>query len=92
MPFFEVETTAYEWIMGKGIGPRFLSHSTETGRVFGFVIENVDGARTAEPQDLAACQRILAKLHALEIKHGNINKHNFLIKNGKAVLMDIEMA
>ncbi|KAI0879221.1 hypothetical protein GGS24DRAFT_486698 [Hypoxylon argillaceum] len=92
MPFFEVETTAYEWIMGKGIGPRFLSHSTETGRVFGFVIENVDGARTAEPQDLAACQRILAKLHALEIKHGNINKHNFLIKNGEAVLMDIEMA
>ncbi|TGJ80956.1 hypothetical protein E0Z10_g7808 [Xylaria hypoxylon] len=92
MPFFEAETTAYEWIEGKGIGPRFLGHLTEAGRVFGFVMENIDGARTAEPRDLAACQRILAKLHALGIKHGDINKHNFLIKNGEAVLIDFETA
>ncbi|KAI0117762.1 hypothetical protein GGR51DRAFT_500058 [Nemania sp. FL0031] len=92
MPFFEAETTAYEWIEGKGIGPKFLGHLTEAGRVFGFVLENVDGARTAEPQDLPACQRILAKLHALGIKHGDINKHNFLIRNGEAVLIDFETA
>ncbi|KAI1423889.1 hypothetical protein F5Y12DRAFT_797930 [Xylaria sp. FL1777] len=92
MPYFEAETTAYEWIEGKGIGPRFLGHLTEAGRVFGFVMENIDGARTAEPQDLATYQRILAKLHALGIKHGDINKHNFLIRNGEAVLIDFETA
>lgn len=92
MPYFEAETTAYEWIEGKGIGPRFLGHLTEAGRVFGFVLEYIDGARTAEPRDLAACQRILAKLHALGIKHGDINKYNFLIKNGEAILIDFETA
>ncbi|KAI0401774.1 hypothetical protein F4802DRAFT_609200 [Xylaria palmicola] len=79
-------------IEGKGIGTKFLGHLTEAGRVFGFVMENLDGARTAEPQDLTACQRILAKLHALGIKHGDINKHNFLIRNGEAVLVDFETA
>lgn len=92
IPYYEAETTAYEWIEAKGIGPRFLGHLTEDGRVFGFVMEHIDGARTAEPQDLAACQRVLAKLHALGIKHGDINKHNFLIKNGEAVLIDFETA
>ncbi|KAI0390402.1 hypothetical protein F5Y17DRAFT_468948 [Xylariaceae sp. FL0594] len=94
MPYFEDETTAYEWIDGRGIGPSFLGHLTEDGRVFGFVIEDVgEGARTAEIQDLTACQRVLAKLHALGIKHGDINKHNFLIKeNGEAVLVDFETA
>ncbi|KAI1195142.1 hypothetical protein F5X97DRAFT_335559 [Nemania serpens] len=90
--FLEAETNAYEWIESKGIGPRFLGHLTEAGRVFGFVMEHIDGARTAEPRDLAACQRILAKLHALGIKHGDINKHNFLIRNGEAVLIDFETA
>ncbi|KAI1188653.1 hypothetical protein F5B17DRAFT_439454 [Nemania serpens] len=74
MPYFKAETTAYEWIEGKGIGPRFLGHLTEDGR------------------DLAACQRILAKLHALGIKHGDINKHNFLVRDGEAVLVDFETA
>ncbi|KAK5625492.1 hypothetical protein RRF57_001208 [Xylaria bambusicola] len=92
MSFFEAETIAYEWIEGKGIGPRFLGHLTEAGRVFGFVMEHIDGARTAESQDLAACQRVLVKLHALGVKHGDINKHNFLIRNGEAVLIDFETA
>ena len=33
MPFFEAETTAYEWIDGQGVGPKFLSHLTEAGRL-----------------------------------------------------------
>lgn len=92
IPFFEAETIAHQWIDGKGIGPKFLGHVTEAGRVIGFVMEFVDGARTAEPGDLAACQSILARLHALGIKHGDINKHNFLVKNGTVVLVDFETA
>ncbi|KAI1357929.1 hypothetical protein F5Y08DRAFT_351444 [Xylaria arbuscula] len=79
-------------IDGKGIGPEFLGHITEAGRCIGFLMEYVDGAKTAEPADLLACQRILAKLHALGIKHGDINKHNFLVRDREAVLIDLESA
>lgn len=92
IPFFEAETAAYQWVDGKGVGPRFLGHLTEAGRVMGFVMECIDGARTAGPEDLAACQSTLARLHALGIKHGDINKHNFLVKDGNAVLVDFETA
>ncbi|KAI0490601.1 hypothetical protein F4859DRAFT_13847 [Xylaria cf. heliscus] len=91
-PYFEAETTAYEWIGGQGIGPEFLGHIIEDGRCIGFVIENVAGARTAEPADLSACQSALAKLHSLGIIHGDINKYNFLVRDGKAVLVDFETA
>jgi predicted Ser/Thr protein kinase len=92
IPYFEAETTAYRWIDGKGIGPNFLGHVTEAGRLIGFVMENIDGARAAEPGDLTACQGILGKLHSLGIKHGDINRHNFLVRNGKVVLIDFETA
>jgi hypothetical protein len=51
IPYFETETTAYEWIEGKGIGPKFLGHVTEEGRVMGWVMEDVGSARTAEVGD-----------------------------------------
>lgn len=91
-PYLEAETTAYEWINGKGIGPEFLGHLTEGGRVNGFVLEYLEGASSAGPEDLAACQRSLTKLHSLGIKHGDINKHNFLMREGEAILVDFESA
>ncbi|RBR20694.1 uncharacterized protein FIESC28_05211 [Fusarium coffeatum] len=93
IPYFAAETTSYEWIHGRGIGPEFLGHIHENGRVIGFLVEEVRGARTAEPEDLAACQHSLRKLHDLGILHGDINKHNFLIgADGEAVLVDFETA
>lgn len=93
IPYFSAETTSYEWIHGRGIGPTFLGHIHEAGRVIGFLLEEVSGARTAEPADLDACQRSLEKLHDLGIQHGDINKHNFLIRgNDEAVLIDFETA
>ena len=92
MPYFEAETTAYEWVDGRGVGPKFLGHLTEGGRVFGFVTEYIDDARTAEAGDLAVCQNALAKLHSLGIKHGDINRFNFLVREGEAVLVDFETA
>ncbi|KAI0183150.1 hypothetical protein EV127DRAFT_465155 [Xylaria flabelliformis] len=58
----------------------------------GLIIENVDGARAAEVADLPAFRSALAKLHSLGIVHGDINKHNFLMHNGKATLIDFESA
>ncbi|KAH8729993.1 hypothetical protein BGZ61DRAFT_569940, partial [Ilyonectria robusta] len=66
------ETTAYEWIDGKGVRPKFLGHLTEAGRVIGFVMEYIDDARSAQTGDLAACQAVLAKLHSQGIKHGDM--------------------
>ncbi|CAM1509846.1 Fc.00g001810.m01.CDS01 [Cosmosporella sp. VM-42] len=94
IPYFAAETTSYHWIHNRGIGPHFLGHIHEAGRVIGFLLEEIPGARTAEVGDLAACQRSLEKLHGLGVMHGDINKHNFLIKggDGEAVLIDFETA
>jgi len=92
-PYLEAETAAYQWIEGSDIAPRFLGHLTEEGRVIGFVLEYIGNARTAGPEDLAACQSVLKKLHSLGIRHGDINKHNFLVQHGgKVVLLDFEAA
>ncbi|KAF3068177.1 hypothetical protein CFAM422_008014 [Trichoderma lentiforme] len=88
MPYFEAETAVYEWLDSHG--PKFIAHLIEAERVFGFVTEYVDGARFADIGDLAACQEILSRLHSLGIKHGDINKYNFLIREGKAMLVDFE--
>ena len=90
IPYFETESAAYEWIEGKDIGPKFLGHVTEAGRVMGWVMEDLGGARTAEPGDLAACQEVLGKLHAQGIKHGDINRFNILVRGDKAFLVDFE--
>lgn len=92
IPMLEAETTAYNWINGQGVGPQFLGHVTEAGRVIGFLMENIAG-RTANFGDLDKCQRALKKLHALQMNHGDTNKHNFLIKEGdeEAVLIDFEV-
>ena len=89
------ETTAYEWIRDSDIGPKFLGHITEGegGRVVGFVAEWVQDARAAGPGDLENCRKALGRLHALGIKLGDINKHNFLVREGHdVVLIDFETA
>lgn len=92
MPYFEAETGAYEWIEGKEVGPKFLGHVTEAGRVFGWIMEDLGDGRTAEPRDLTACEEILGKLHGLGIKHGDINRFNFIVRGEKALLIDFEAA
>jgi serine/threonine protein kinase len=90
--YLDCETSAYEWIDGHQIGPKFLGHLTEEGRVIGFLIELISDCRHATPADLSLCQHTLAKLHQLGIKHGDTNKHNFLIHHGKATLIDFDAA
>ncbi|KAK3377295.1 hypothetical protein B0T24DRAFT_666059 [Lasiosphaeria ovina] len=92
-PYLEAETAAYQWIEDSDIAPGFLGHLTEEERVIGFMLEYIDNARPAGPEDLAACQSVLKKLHSLGVKHGDINKNNFLVQhNGNVVLLDFETA
>ncbi|PYH80970.1 alpha-galactosidase A precursor [Aspergillus uvarum CBS 121591] len=90
MHFMENETTVYQLLDGRGIGPRFLGHLTEYGRVIGFLIERIPDARHAGPEDIDLCRETLSRLHALGLHHGDTNRHNFLISNGKAILIDFE--
>ena len=93
--FMEAETTAYGSICGRGIGPKFLGHVTEgkDGRVIGFVAEWVQDARIAGPGDFEGCRKALRQLHELGIKLGDINKHNFLVREGHdVILIDFEFA
>ncbi|KAH3910768.1 hypothetical protein HBH56_146080 [Parastagonospora nodorum] len=86
----EAETTANEWIDDLGIAPKFVGHLTEEGRVIGFLMERITGFRHATPEDLTLCQQALSRLHGLGIKHGDINKHNILIRDGQATLIDFD--
>ncbi|GJD02226.1 hypothetical protein CH63R_12556 [Colletotrichum higginsianum IMI 349063] len=95
IPYAEAETTAYQWLSDSGVGPRFLGHLTEGegGRVIGFVAEWLDGARSAGPGDIDACKKALSRLHNLGIKLGDVNRHNFLVREGHdVVLIDFETA
>ena len=92
IPYLDSETSAYQWIQNHQIGPQFLGHLTEEGRVIGFAMERITSCRHATPEDLVLCQQTLSKLHRLSIKHGDINKHNFLIHEDRATLIDFDGA
>ncbi|KAL4891355.1 alpha-galactosidase A precursor [Aspergillus ambiguus] len=90
--YIENETTAYQWISGHNIGPQFLGHLTENGRVIGFLMEYIPDARHAAAQDVKACREVLSRLHGLGIRHGDTNRFNFLIRDSNATLIDFDTA
>lgn len=92
VPQLEDETAAYQWIEGHGIGPDFLGHIHEGDRVIGFLTTRIIDFHHATIDDAAACAETLCKLHSLGVKHGDINKHNFLVHGGKATLIDFDCA
>lgn len=94
IPSVEAETRAYAWIQDEDIGPRFLGHVSEGGRVVGFLIEDIDRASPATLDDLGACRMALARLHLLRIQHGDVNRNNFLVQRpgGKVTIIDFETA
>lgn len=59
----------------------------------GFLMEHIDGASTATIQDVEACNKALAQLHSVGIKHGDLIKHDFLVKqDDKVAIVDFETA
>ena len=91
IPLVEKETAIYQAIKDHGIGPTFLGHLVEHGRVMGFLIEKVEGPY-AHIGDLEACQAVTKRLHSLGIVHGDLNRHNFIISPVGATLIDFENA
>ena len=91
IPWIETETAIYQAIDGHGIGPAFLGHLVEHGRVMGFLIEKIDGGN-GEIGDLEACESIVKRLHSLGIVHGDLNKYNFIVEPNRTTLIDFENA
>lgn len=87
IPSYERETEVYRLIEGKGIGPAFLGHVTENGRVTGFILEKVEGRR-AELGDHDRCREAVLRLHALGIVHGDLNRHNIIVSPSGVTLID----
>ncbi|KAI4219977.1 MAG: hypothetical protein LQ349_008205 [Xanthoria aureola] len=86
---YQSETEVYHWLHGHNMGPNFLGHLIEGGRVIGFLLQKLNGRR-ASFQDLARCEDVLRKLHSLDILHGDVNRHNFLVNKEQVVLIDFE--
>ncbi|KAI7332257.1 hypothetical protein KC315_g4726, partial [Hortaea werneckii] len=71
---------------------KVLGHLVEGGRIIRFLMSQVPNARHANIDDLKACQTGLEKLHRLEILHGDINKHNFLMTGSDVTIIDFAEA
>ena len=91
IPLMEKETAIYKAIDGHGIGPAFLGHLIEHGRVMGFLIEKVEG-RHGHIGDLEAAQEVTKRLHSLGIVHGDLNRYNFIVSAAGITLIDFEDA
>jgi tRNA A-37 threonylcarbamoyl transferase component Bud32 len=68
-----------------------LGYLKEDDRAIGFVIERLEGHH-ASISDFAAFETIVKESHGLGILHGDLNRHNFIAKDGKALLVDFETA
>ncbi|KAL1880036.1 hypothetical protein Daus18300_001399 [Diaporthe australafricana] len=89
IPRLERETHAYQVIQHTDIGPRFLGHIHEQGRIIGFLLEKLDG-RPAGIEDLSQCQEVLGRYHGLGLIHGDVNRYNFIIGESRVKMVDFE--
>lgn len=89
----EHETRIYREIEGRRIGPEFLGHIHEHGRIIGFLLMKVEGWWPRGVEDLGACRKVLERLHKRGLKHGALRREDFVINvDGDAVLLDFEMS
>ncbi|KAE8149335.1 hypothetical protein BDV25DRAFT_167895 [Aspergillus avenaceus] len=89
IPRLAQETRIYKSLENTGLAPRFLGHVHEHGRVIGILLEKLDG-REANIDDLPACRSVLKKLHAVGIRHGDVNRYNFIVRGDAVKLIDFE--
>ncbi|KAI0441254.1 hypothetical protein F4803DRAFT_576797 [Xylaria telfairii] len=93
------ELQLYQHLYGSGVAPKYLGQVVEQGRVIGFLMEYIEGARPVSRvgafSDLALdkCKQTLAKLHTIGVTHNYASSENCLIRpNGNAVLIDFKHA
>jgi hypothetical protein len=90
IPWIKQETCIYQIIENKNIGPRFLGHLSEEGRVMGILLEYIPEARYATLEDLDVCLDVVQRLHKFGVLHNDANAYNFLIRDGCCRICDFE--
>ncbi|KAJ3482829.1 hypothetical protein NLG97_g7466 [Lecanicillium saksenae] len=91
----DAETQAYKALTEFNLGPKFLGHVQENGRIIGFALEKLHGRRHARPDDIAVCQAALGQLHSRGISHGNVKGNHFLVdddEDNSVVIVDFAQA
>ncbi|KAF2430639.1 alpha-galactosidase A [Tothia fuscella] len=75
------------------VGPEFLAHLTENGRVIGLLLEKIEGG-FASVENLPGCKAALQELHDLGLVHGDVNRYNFIIDptTSRVRIVDFEHA
>lgn len=89
IPRFETETRIYQLLEGTGLAPAFLGHIHENGRVIGLLLEKATG-HSASITDISKCEAALQQLHKLGLRHGDVNRYNFIIDADRVKLIDFE--
>lgn len=92
IPRIERETRAYQLLgqLEAGLAPRFLGHIHEGGRVMGFMLEKLEDRIDASIGDLKECEQVVRRFHSFGFLHGDVNRYNFLVGEGKVTLIDFE--
>lgn len=87
------EIKAYHILDGFPLIPTFMGYVYEEtrDRVVGFLIEALEG-RHPSAKDYEICQSGMFELHKRGVVHGDLNKYNILIDEGKAQFVDFEVA
>lgn len=83
------ESQAYGLLRNQGIGPEVLAHIVEEGRIIGLVLERLEG-HIPTIDDYAACQQALTEFHDRGLQHGNVQAKSFIVKDGRATMIDFE--
>jgi hypothetical protein len=89
IPRIEQEGHVYRPLQDTDIGPQFLGHVVEQGRVIGFVLENLHG-KSASIEHRGRCTDVRGRLHRLGLLHGDVNRYNFMVGDGWKKMIDFE--
>ena len=90
IPWIERETLIYRIIENQLIGPRFLGHLSEEGRVIGVLLEYLSDTHWGTLEDLGVCLDVLRRLHKVNVLHKDVNRYNFMLRDGCCWMCDFE--
>jgi tRNA A-37 threonylcarbamoyl transferase component Bud32 len=54
------------------------------------LLEKLENRRAAAICDLHNCEEVLERFHDLDLLHGDVNRHNFLVNDDGVRLIDFE--
>ncbi|ORY65981.1 uncharacterized protein BCR38DRAFT_339435, partial [Pseudomassariella vexata] len=72
----EKETTADQWLNGRGLTPKLLRPVMEDERVVGFLVEGLESVKGSRQLDGEMCEAALGQLFSLVMVHGGSHEND----------------